>query len=367
METPPPAPRPAWSWAAETRSPWPSPTLDSRLDALMSACGRPDGALARVATRVAAAREPTARDPDRVATVLRAEGEPHLHPRVVFAEVRGPQDDAVLTATLSSSRTSTTRCGIATAPAPPGVERIVAIAVEALADLEPLPTRARTGQWLTLSAVTHVPITGARLVVLGPRGLPRTVPTTVERASGVVRARFALDRPGDFLVQLVGNGEAGPQPLLEARVFSDVDPPAAPADPRAPGEVLEMDGYRIDTLADMLAAARAQEDLPALTRHARLDELAQAHAEAMKRARRVAHDLGDGDLAHRFEAEGLVAKSVGENVAHARSPSAAHAALYASPSHRMNMLGPYTHVGVGMAKDDTGVWVCEVFAERLLR
>ena len=47
-----------------------------------------------------------------------------------------------------------------------------------------------------------------------------------------------------------------------------------------------------------------------------------------------------------------------------RCDGLANRALHASPSHRMNLLGGYTHVGVGIAKDDAGdVWVCEVFAE----
>jgi uncharacterized protein YkwD len=117
----------------------------------------------------------------------------------------------------------------------------------------------------------------------------------------------------------------------------------------------------------MIAGARAADELPAPRRDPRLDAIAQGHADAMMRARRIAHDLGEGDLTRRLDDAGLVARSVGENVAHARTLVAAHRALYASPSHRMNILGPYTHLGVGVANDADGVWVCEVFAERLLR
>jgi hypothetical protein len=353
---------PASAWAVETRSPWPAEGHDARRDALTSACGRADGALARVAARIVVARDAAERDPDRASALLRAEGEPHVRPRVVFAHARASGGDDALLATLASSRTPSTRCGVAIAPSG---DRVAAVLVDALGDLDPLPTRARTGQWLTLAAHVYVPISGARVVLLGPRGLPRTVPTTVDR--GVVRARFALDRPGGFLVQLVGDRETGPEPLLEARVFADVDPPRTPDEATAvPGEESTPSDGGAAHLDAMIGALRAAERASALMRDPRLDELARSHAEAIRRARHVAHDLGDGDLARRFEAAGLVARSVGENVAHARSVVLAHRALYASPSHRLNLLGPFTHVGVGVARDDAGdVWVCEVFADGL--
>ena len=104
----------------------------------------------------------------------------------------------------------------------------------------------------------------------------------------------------------------------------------------------------------------------ALVRDPELDALARAHAEAMREAGVVAHDSGSGDLATRFEEAGLVATTVGENVARARTLALAHRALHASPSHRMNLLHPrYTHAGFGVARDAAGgVFVCEVFAER---
>ena len=243
---------------------------------------------------------------------------------------------------------------------------VTVVAVEALADLDPLPSRARTGEWLTFAAALRVPATTAKLVVLGPRGLPRTVPTTIDRASGLVRARFALDRPGAFTVQLVADLAGGPQPLLEARVFADVEPEGDDTPSPAPGEDAGA-GEDAAALARMTAALRASESVPPLVRDERLDALALAHAEKMRSARTVAHDLGEGDLALRFESAGLAAKVVGENVARARSVALAHRALHASPSHRMNLLrADHTHVGFAVVTDDSGqVYACEVFASGL--
>jgi uncharacterized protein YkwD len=57
--------------------------------------------------------------------------------------------------------------------------------------------------------------------------------------------------------------------------------------------------------------------------------------------------------------------ATGENVAHAIDVTRAHRALWASPSHRENLLQPrFDRVGIGIALDaDGSIWVCEVFAD----
>jgi uncharacterized protein YkwD len=84
----------------------------------------------------------------------------------------------------------------------------------------------------------------------------------------------------------------------------------------------------------------------------------------MAMARELAHDVGDGDPLERLHVAGLDPRSAGENVAHAATVPLAHRALWASPSHRANLLGrEYDRVGVGVARDTHGdVWVVETFA-----
>jgi uncharacterized protein YkwD len=115
----------------------------------------------------------------------------------------------------------------------------------------------------------------------------------------------------------------------------------------------------------MVNQARATEQSPPLLRDPALDALAQAHAEAMRRTRRIAHDAGDGDPKTRVEAANLDILAAGENVAHALDVARAHRALWASPSHRENLLEPrFDRIGIGMALDSDGsIWVCEVFAD----
>jgi uncharacterized protein YkwD len=85
----------------------------------------------------------------------------------------------------------------------------------------------------------------------------------------------------------------------------------------------------------------------------------------MARARRLGHDVGDGTPAERLETANLDARLVGENAAAAANAEDVHRALWASPSHRENMLDDrYRRVGVGVARDTIGtLWVAALFAD----
>lgn len=345
---PPPAPPStalaphASTWSETTRSPHVGVPLEDAQEAeVAAACGTLDAALMRAAHIL---------KDDELEPILRELGSPAVRARVIVGH--GKDNDVALKKLLESKRTANTRCGVAKTD-----EGIVVVSAELLADLDPLPVRARTGAWLELSATLHVPAASAKVIVLGPRGVPKTVPTSIDQRTGKTHARFALDRPGAFTVQLLGDVAGGPRPLLEARVFADVLPSSGAA--VAPGE-------NETSLERMVAVVRNEEALPKLKRDPRLDALAAAHAEHMRSAGIVAHDLGDGDLAQRFEAEGLVATTVGENVARADSLSLAHRALYASPSHRLNLLNAqYTRIGLATTEDKGRVYACEVFSSEL--
>ena len=207
---------------------------------------------------------------------------------------------------------------------------------------------------------------GGEVVVLGPAGPPRALPTSFD--GGVLRARFAPDRPGEFALQVIADVAGGPRPVLEATVFAGVDPPllglqgvarAAPGDDLAPGGLGDD-----DRLAAMITAARASEGLAPLARDPRLDAVALAHAARMARAERLAHDAGDGDPIDRLRAAGVDAYYAGENVAHGATVALVHRALWASPSHRANLLRrQFERVGVGVVRDAQGqVWAVEAFA-----
>jgi len=373
--TPPPANRTAASHdlpktAPETRadsdfrndisSPEPAPA-----DRDLSFCGAFDAALSRVAARVLS-RAPGADMPDPVelAFSLRREGEPHPWPHA-WTLVGGDLADVSerLKSFLASfSEGGTRRCGVARQHAAEGTDSIAVVVVDALADLAPLRTRARVGEWLRFSAAMLVPATAAKLVVLGPVGAPRTVPTSLH--DGRVDATFAPDVPGAFTVQLLATTSEGPRPVLEAMVFADSDPPKDLTELVAPGELAEPIDGDADALFAMVNGARKTEARAPLARDPSLDRLAEAHAAAIARLGRLAHDAGDGDPMSRVRAAGLATTSVGENVAHAVTAKLAHRLLWASPSHRQNLLDArFRSLGVGAVKGPDGsLWVCELFA-----
>jgi uncharacterized protein YkwD len=357
----------AFADSTESPQPAPSPSPDPDARTLSRACGESDSALLSVAAHLAEQQTEAATelDVDAISYALRAAGVPYVWPRAWL--FNGGEGEALAAKTRMQrwlagfSDGGARRCGVSVLHKSGGRIVVAAVAVDVLADLSPLPTRVRVGQWLDVRAVLRVPASDAKLVILGPRGAPHPVPTSF--SDGQVRARFNADSPGTWLVQLLAAVDGGPRPLLEALVFAGTEPPSELSVPKAPGEdAAQASPDPSAALYAMVNAARQSERLPPLTRDTRLEELARAHAEAMRRAHKTAHDAGDGDLNQRLEQQGLQL-AAGENVAHAGSATLAQRALWASPSHRENLLFPaFDLVGIGVAPDPDGtLWVCQVF------
>jgi len=353
-------------WASETASPRPGGASGVRDGHLVSTCSDADAGLVVVAARLAR-HEILASDVDAVSYALRAAGEPHVRPRAIALEGRTvDRSDARgrIERWLGDFRhQGRLRCATASAESG-GRETVAAVAVDAQADLAPIALLARPSSWIDVEARVLVEATQAKVVMLGPTGAPRLLPTSF--AGGRVRARANVDRPGAWLFQVVVDGEGGPRPVLEAFVFAGVSPPRDRPAERAPGEELEASGDAPTALGQMIAAARVSEGMGSLRRSTVLDRAARAHAERMMRAGELRHDLGDGDARERVENAGIEADEVGENVAHAATLALAHRALWASPSHRDNVLGRrFTKFGVGVSQDaDGSIWVTELFASQ---
>ena len=360
-----------FSFPNATESPLGVAGVPSPLSPFFDQCKLGDAALSRVAERFARrqAEGSAPLDVSEISFALRAEGSPYVWPRAWTLEggdLASPAAIERMRGWLDSfDDGGERRCGVALATTR---ERSVlaAVAVDVLADLQPLPVQVRVGNWVDVNASVLVPASDAKVLVLGPSGAPGAVPTTFDGRHA--RARFHADRPGAFLIQLLASVAGGPRPVLEATIYADVRPPtsffgaSAPGEPKQP---LAVNADQGSALLAMVNQARASEQSPALLRDATLDGIAEHHAQAMRRLKRIAHDAGDGDPRSRVETAALGILATGENVAHALDITRAHRALWASPSHRENLLQPrFDRIGIGIALDPDGsIWVCEVFAD----
>jgi uncharacterized protein YkwD len=359
-------------WAAASSSPDPVPSA-----VRIPSCPRQEQSLLAAAGAVANdLAGQRAWDISDVVARLRAAGGPFVWPRVwtlQAATFDTPAAEASLDEWLArTSPLGQRRCGAAVVVSATGSRILAAVAVDALVDLDPLPTRVRLGQWLRLLARPLVPARSAETVLLGPHGAPRSIPT--ELRPDEVRSVFSLDQPGMWRIQLLLGTETGPRPVAEAWAFVDEEPNLNAAQAAAPGERLSAtiplgtaalaatEEEQRSLMFEMLNAARRSEQRIPLRRDERLDQLARAHAEAMRRAQQTAHDVGQGLPSERLHRAGIDAALVGENVAHAASLGRAHRALWDSPAHRGTLLEPgFVAVGLGVSSDTAAVWVCELF------
>lgn len=368
-------PGPAVVWRSVTASPRPAPppasmsasgARDAKLQAI---CGSGDIALAEVAAREVKSFEEagSALAADDLTFSLRAAGDPHVWPRAWSLRGQDLDEEDIARRMMVWSAgwraLGERRCAVSRGTLSDGASVVTAVAIDALADMEPVPTTARVGQWISLRGSMLIPASAVRVVLLGPRGAPKTVLASLSGKE--IRASFSVDEPGAWLVQVLATVSVGPRPVLEAMVFAGTTPPdryvalPAPGEEAAGGAKDEAEGlYR------MVNAARASEGISQLARDAALDKLAAAQVEAMVKAGMVAHDVGGGDLRERIDAAGLTSKIAGENLASAKSLENAHRALWVSPSHRGNLLlDQFKRVGVATARSKDGaVWVAEIFA-----
>ncbi len=275
--------------------------------------------------------------------------------------VRGAATEKRLAGWLSKRRRiGMRRCGISHGVTATGKDVIAVVFADTLADLTPIPIRTHVSTWITLKAQVHAHATTAKVVLLGPRGRPKRVLASL--GDGTVRSRFMLDQPGRWIVQVVAGMPTGPQPVLELEVFAGEDPPAELLD-----EQPKASKHDTRDLMRWLNRARKREGVAPAKRSTKLDRLARAHAIAMVRANRVAHDVGKGTPKARVASVYVAARRVGENVARAATVKRVHDAWWDSPSHRENLLdGSFRYVGIAAVKDERGrVWSVQLFADRL--
>lgn len=107
-------------------------------------------------------------------------------------------------------------------------------------------------------------------------------------------------------------------------------------------------------------ASRSSHGLPTLTADSRASEVALAWSQHMAETSGLSHNPNVAE-----QVTSLVTSNwtrIGENVGVGYSASSLHDAFMASSGHRANVLGDYTHFGIGTVVDGSGrLWVTLVF------
>ena len=110
------------------------------------------------------------------------------------------------------------------------------------------------------------------------------------------------------------------------------------------------------TFGSLINTTRTANGLATLQSDSGLRAHAQYHAERMAAEGRIYHS----SAAELRSAAGAFEK-LGENVGRGGSAESLHQAFMNSSGHRANILGDYTHMGIGAAEADGIIYVAVVF------
>lgn len=145
---------------------------------------------------------------------------------------------------------------------------------------------------------------------------------------------------------------APPETSAESESPATTSPPATSPPATASGGFV---AAAESDFAGRINSYRDGDGLSGLSRHGSLDSYARSWAKTLAERGELSHsDIGS--LLGSWS-------SVGENVGMGGSVSGIFDALASSSGHRGNMLGDYTHFGIGVYQDSDGtLWTAHVFA-----
>lgn len=142
-----------------------------------------------------------------------------------------------------------------------------------------------------------------------------------------------------------------PESTTTSTSTTTTEPPATTTTTQAGGFV----GSAENEFASSINSYRDSNGLPALSRNGSLDSYARSWAEQM---------AANGGLSH-SDVGSLLGQwsAVGENIGVGYSVGSLFGAFVDSPDHQSNIVGDFTHVGIGVYQDaDGALWTTHVFA-----
>jgi uncharacterized protein YkwD len=360
----------ASAWADSTFSPRkikPSPPIDG-VD-LSSLC-TPDGALEQAAHALALRLANGDKVDARLAEFeARKAGSPYtwLKTVSVTGDAGAHTASGIITPDVAELlKNPRVRCGLAKVVAS-SIEASVLVTSEVLADLDRLPVVVRQGQSAPFRALLVKGVTPVAIDIVPPVGVPfrAAISVTNDASGSIVTSSLTFAEQGRYSLQLLADAGQGPRPVLDAYVFSAVNPPSEPVDDTQNHDVGANIMGRNEAMLARINDVRKSRGIAPVRLDAGLSEAAAKHAQRMAKINQLAHTVGDGQPDERAAACCGQFSIVGENVAKADSDFDTHRALLESPSHLANMLeGRFTMVGIGFAQADGFVFVTELFAAR---
>ncbi len=240
--------------------------------------------------------------------------------------------------------------GVGVARLEDGSTRMMVAVLERAVELDPVPVAVgRSGSFSVAGRLL-----GRRkdpwVEVIGPGGRSSTLRPPVA-ANGRFSARVGCnDGPGAYQLEVMAEGRYGVEVTANFPVYCGMSPPES-----IPVVVEQLDP---SVTAEQIARAnflylneeRRARGLPALQWADDAAKIAHAHSRDMLAHGFVGHTSPTtGDVTARFQAAGIRATILRENVARGYGPKGIHESLMNSPGHRVNILATdVTHVGVGV-------------------
>ncbi|MEZ4382803.1 MAG: CAP domain-containing protein [Nannocystaceae bacterium] len=231
-----------------------------------------------------------------------------------------------------------------------GMSRFIVAGTERTVTLDPLPLEVAAGATIKVGGRLLSKRENPRVEVIDPQGEWR--PTAI-RGGKSRGARFTAEVPcgpdGGHRIEVLADGPHGPEIAANFSVFCGVQAPRTitfmveDVDPQVDPAVVERANF------EAVNQARTRRGLPALKWSNAAAAVARAHSRDMADHDFLGHRSPTTGMAgDRFEAAGIAALRLRENVGRGYGPVTIHQALMNSPGHRINVLAvDVTEVGIG--------------------
>ena len=212
---------------------------------------------------------------------------------------------------------------------------------------EPLPKAVRGRTVIGVRGQLRRGYFGPKMFIHKPDG--ELIELTADNQARRFEFKPALgDQMGTYRVELVASSQYGPVVLFKKPIYVGITPPVRPTTRLHRPRGKQDEPRFAEELFELINRYRARAGRSSLTHLTSLNTLAAEHAAELKKLGQLSHfSAKTGSLKTRLLRVGLNASLVAENLAFAKTPSAALMAFHRSPGHAKNMLLPgLTHMGV---------------------